>query len=81
MPKAITLEELRPGETARVMGVAAAGAMQNHLLDLGFVKGSRVTCLFPSALGDPRAYWVRGAVIALRKSDAASVQCRLEVVE
>ncbi len=72
----LTLEGLRLGESAYVCDVRAKGAMHARLLDLGFTEGSRVTCLFASALGDPRAYGVRGAVIALRGEDARNVLCQ-----
>ena len=42
-------------------------------MDLGFTPGAGVTCLFAAPSGDPRAYMVRGSVIALRRADAALV--------
>ena len=38
------------------------------------VDGTRVTCIQRAAAGDPTAYLIRGAVIALRKSDAAQIE-------
>jgi len=49
------------------------GRSQRRLLDLGFVPGTRVRVVRASPLGDPRAYLVRGTVIALRREDAAEV--------
>ena len=76
MARLVSLRGLKPGESATVSELMAHGAMYVRLLDLGFTCGSRVCCLFPSALGDPRAYWVRGTVIALRHADAELVLCR-----
>ena len=59
-----------------VAELLARGALHTRLLDLGFTCGSQVCCLFPSALGDPRAYLVRGTVIALRQADAKLVLCK-----
>ena len=42
-------------------------------MDLGFTPGAGVRCLFAAPSGDPRAYMVRGSVIALRRADAALV--------
>jgi ferrous iron transport protein A len=39
-------------------------------LDLGLVPGTRVKTLRVSPLGDPKAYLIRGAVIALRAEEA-----------
>jgi len=38
-----------------------------------FLEGARVECIMKSPLGDPVAYLVKGAVIALRREDAASI--------
>ena len=43
------------------------------LQDIGLVHGTVVKCLGASPLGDPSAYLIRGAVIALRSQDAAGV--------
>lgn len=75
MARLISLGRLRPGESGMVAELLTQGALHTRLLDLGFTCGSRVCCLFPSALGDPRAYGVRGTVIALRQADAELVLC------
>ena len=43
-------------------------------MDLGLTHGARVRCLFAAPGGDPRAYRIRGAVIALRSEDAGLVR-------
>jgi len=67
-----TLAEIGLGETIRVAGIHPAfqGPQRRRLLDLGFVPGTRVAAEFRSASGDPIAYRVRGALIALRKDQA-----------
>lgn len=67
------LAELREGDSARVTGLAATGAMRRRLLDLGIVAGTRVECAQESPAGDPVAYAVRGAIIALRREDAKTI--------
>lgn len=64
---------LRPGEAARVARLEIAPGMRRRLLDLGFTEGTKVRCLFAAPGGDPKAYWVRGAIIALRREDAARI--------
>lgn len=64
---------LREGESAFVTEVHADDSMQRRLLDLGLIPGTRVTCMGKSPAGDPCAYLIRGAVIALRGTDAAGV--------
>lgn len=67
------LSRLLPGQSAAVWGLAADGPMRRRLQDIGLVHGTIVKCLGPSPLGDPSAYLIRGAVIALRDQDAAGV--------
>lgn len=44
-----------------------------RLRDLGMVAGTRIKCVFKSPLGDPAAYSIRGAIIAIREEDAAGI--------
>ena len=52
----------------------AESAMRRRLFDLGLVPGTAVTCTAVSPAGDPAAYLIRGAVIAIRGRDAAGVR-------
>ncbi|HIS43177.1 MAG TPA: ferrous iron transport protein A [Candidatus Limiplasma pullicola] len=78
MEQAFTLDRLESGESACVVQLTGTGAMQSRLCDLGFTENSRVTCLFSSVFGDPRAYRVRDTVVALRSGDARTVLCRAD---
>ena len=69
------LASLSEGQSGVIHALDLHGAMHDRLCDLGFTKGSVVTCLFSSLWGDPRAYRIRGSVIALRQSDAQHVRC------
>ncbi len=48
-------------------------AMRRRLLDMGFTQGASVMCLFESFKKDPRAYLIRGAVVALRREEAEKI--------
>ena len=67
------LSRMRDGEKARVTGITGGGAMGRRLRDMGLVRGTRVTCVLRSPAGDPCAYLIRGALIALRRTDADGV--------
>lgn len=69
-----TLDKLDINERARVRSVEPLSPMYRRLLDLGFVRGSTVECVGKSPSGDPSAYLVRGAVIALRSEDARGIE-------
>lgn len=73
MEEARTLDRLTVGQRATVLSLAAVPEQRRRMLDLGFVPGSPVTALQESPWGDPVAYGVCGAVIALRRSDARQI--------
>ena len=69
-----SLSALRVGQSAYVAEIQADEAMRRRLLDLGLIRGTRVTSTAKSPAGDPAAYLIRGAVIALRGRDARGVR-------
>jgi DtxR family Mn-dependent transcriptional regulator len=50
------------------------GAQRRRLLDLGVVPGTEIEAELPSASGDPVAYRIRGALIALRRQQAEWIE-------
>lgn len=68
------LSALMCGQSAVVSHVETGGTMRRRLQDIGLVSGTGVECVGVSPLGDPAAYLIRGAVIALRQEDAALVR-------
>lgn len=69
----LRLPDIPPGGSAVVKRLCARGNMRRRLLDLGLVEGARVECLGRSPLGDPSAYVIRGAVIAIRSEDSRNI--------
>lgn len=68
-----TLAELMPGETARVLRLHSAPAEAMRLSELGLIPGTAVKCVMCAPFGDPSAYIIRGAVIAIRDIDAQKI--------
>jgi DtxR family Mn-dependent transcriptional regulator len=70
--KGEALSSLLPGETGRVVQLSyrIRGAERRRLMDLGVLPGTLVSNEMNSAAGDPSAYRIRDAMIALRKSQA-----------
>ena len=75
------LDDMTPGQRAEVLALCTESRMRRRLLDLGLVPGTRVECLGQSPGGDPKAYLIRGAAIAIRQEDAESVILRAGVDE
>ena len=72
----MTLNELKLNETGYINELMCSDGVKRRLLDLGLIKGTKTTPLFVSPSGDPRAYEVRGSVIAIRKNDANLIEIK-----
>jgi ferrous iron transport protein A len=70
------LHELAVGETGVVCALLTTGSMRRRFSDIGLVRGTAVECVGRSPGGDPSAYRIRGAVIAIRAEDAVGVRVR-----
>ncbi|MDD4566076.1 MAG: FeoA family protein [Eubacteriales bacterium] len=68
-----SLRDLKQGQTATVRSLLSTGSIRRRLQDIGLIEGTRVECLQKSPAGDPVAYLIRGAVIALRSEDSSNV--------
>lgn len=67
----IPLNHLPVGRKANVTSLMSDGAVRRRMLDLGVIDGTEIEPLYKSPSGNPVAYLIRGAVIALR-SDVSS---------
>lgn len=73
MNKINSLKDLKQGQTAKVKSLLSTGSIRRRLQDIGLIEGTEVECLQKSPAGDPVAYLIRGAVIALRSEDSSNV--------
>ncbi|MEW6653461.1 MAG: iron dependent repressor, metal binding and dimerization domain protein [Bacteroidota bacterium] len=66
------LTSLDIDEAAEVIGISNAmrGQQRRRMLDFGIVPGTTIHARLKSMKGDPSAYEVRGALIALRKNQS-----------
>ncbi len=71
----LPLSELPDQCEAEVVALdeAVQGFTRRRLLDLGLTPGARVYAEMRNFFGDPRAYRVRGTLIALRREQAANI--------
>lgn len=76
MEENTTLDCLPAGSRAVVSNLTAPEPQRRRLLELGFVPGGKIEAVQESPWGDPAAYWVCGAVIALRRADARQIEIR-----
>ena len=65
-----TLNDLPLNTKGVIKKLNGNGTIRRRLLDLGFVKGASITPVLISPSCDPRAFSIRGTLIAVRKEDA-----------
>lgn len=68
-----TLNDISPGQSAYVKEIRSEGSIRRRLLDIGLIENTRVLCVGQSPLGDPAAFMIRGAIIAIRRGDCANI--------
>jgi len=71
----VRLADLSTGQAASIIGLdeACQGYSRRRLMDLGFTSGATIRAALSTFAGDPRAYEVRGTLVALRREQASQV--------
>ena len=67
------LNELKPGQSARVDAVGGEGALRQHFLDMGVIPGTEVTVIKLAPMGDPMELRIHGYELTLRLADAGKI--------
>lgn len=67
------LSELKTGESATVVKVLGHGGFRRRIMEMGFVRGSKVSVELNAPLKDPIEYRILGYEISLRRSEAEMV--------
>ena len=66
----MTLKEVKPGTTVKVVKISGEGAIKRRIMDMGLTKGVEVFVRKVAPLGDPVEVTVRGYELSVRKADA-----------
>lgn len=69
----VSLNQVPLGKRVKIKSLLSSGTIRRRLLDIGLIEGTIVESLHRSPLGDPIAYLIRGAVIALRCEDSSNI--------
>ena len=67
------LSDTSLGSSCIVKKINLDGSIKRRLLDIGLIEGTRVENVLVSPAGDPMAFLIRGAVIALRNYDTTHI--------
>lgn len=71
-----SLNDINPGQRAVVTSLVSSGSMRRRLLDIGLVENTEIECVGRSPGGDPKAFLIRGAVIAIRSEDCRNIMVK-----
>ncbi len=75
------LNELKAGQSARVVSIGGEGALRQHFLDMGLIPGVEVTMVKLAPMGDPMELRLHGYELTLRLADAEKIGIeRIEAV-
>lgn len=68
-----TLDTLNIGDVAVIESIKSKGSIRRRFLDIGLIPGCKVECVLKNPSGNPTAYFIRGATIAIRNEDAKEI--------
>lgn len=70
----MTLAELTNGQEAVITKVKGHGAFRRRILEMGFVRGKKVTVIKNAPLNDPIEYRILNYMVSLRRAEASLVE-------
>ena len=74
-----SLADLELGETATVKNNLISGELRQRFLNIGLIENTEVNCVAKSPAGNPKAFLIRGAVIAIRNEDSQNILIKEEL--
>ena len=74
--KVENLSQLQLNKNGKIFKIECNEGIKRRLLDMGLVKGTNIVPILVSPSGDPRAFLVRGTIIAIRKDDAKHIKIK-----
>jgi len=69
-----TLDQVKPGDSARITRLQIAGAVGQRLAEMGLNPGARVRVVRTAPLGDPLEIQLEDYSLSLRKAEARCVE-------
>lgn len=78
MSDAMPLSCIPVGTRGEIVAIKGGFKNRDRLMELGFTKNTVVIPLHTGPGGNPTAYFVRGAVMALRNEDADNIFIRIK---
>lgn len=67
------LSALSLGENGIVKYFTPDRPINRRLFDIGLIKGTKISCVLQNPSGNPMAFLIRGAIMALRAEDCGHI--------
>lgn len=69
----MTMDQLKPGQSAYILSIGGSGALRHHLLDMGLTPKTEVTLQKIAPMGDPVQIKLRSYELTLRLDEASKI--------
>ena len=73
----LTLDDLKPGETAKVKKMTGNGETDRRLRDIGLEEGAHISLWAVSPFSDPKAFLLGEGVFSFRRSLCKTITVEL----
>lgn len=70
----MTLDEVKPGSTVKIVKNGAGGVIGQRLMDMGFFKGVTIKVIRNAPLVDPVEFLLGRQHVTVRHSEAATIE-------
>jgi ferrous iron transport protein A len=67
------LSELKPGQQAIITNIHATSPTRRRLMEMGLIKGSKITIICRAPFNDPIELEIRDYKLTLRKKEADTI--------
>ncbi len=69
----MTLADLKPGQSGKILKINIAGALKRRFMDMGVVAGTDIRVEKVAPLGDPIEVRIKNYSLSLRRGEAKSI--------
>ncbi|MBP0979194.1 MAG: ferrous iron transport protein A [Oscillospiraceae bacterium] len=80
MKKDLSLKDIKPGQTVRVINILGEGTLRKRLIDMGITPGVKIFVRKIAPLGDPIEVNLRGYELSLRKDIAKNILVNKNII-
>ena len=70
----MNLGDLKAGDSAKIVSVSGEGALRQHFLDMGLIKGTTLSLIKLAPMGDPLELQLHGYDLTLRLDDSKKIE-------